>query len=73
VWGCYAARVYLQAQRTGHQVHDRRAFEDAVALDGMRRLSEQALGWLTGFVLSEERLAEALADGKLHPMVERRQ
>ncbi len=72
VWGLYAARSYELAQRTGHQVHDRRAFEDAVALDGLRRLSDLAERWLTDFVLTPERLAESLVDGHVSRYVERR-
>ena len=73
VWGLYASRTYDLAQRTGHQVHDRRAFEDAVALDGLRRLSELAERWLAMFVLSPERLAESLVDGHVSRYVERRE
>jgi len=65
-WGLYAAAVYEVAQRKGHRVFDRRGFEDSVAVDGMRRLSEQAETWTAMFPeLTPRRLAEALVDG--HP------
>ena len=71
-WGILAARSYELAQRKGHQVHDRRAFEDAVALDGMRRLYELAEHWMATFHLTPERLAECLVDGSVSRYVERR-
>lgn len=64
-WGWYAARTYEQAQRQGHQVHDRKAFEEAVAADGMRRLSDQAEKWWQTYELTPVRLAECLIDGQV--------
>jgi len=62
-WGLYAALSYELAQRSGHRVYDRRAFEDAVAVDGIRRLSELAERWWATWDLREDRLAAALVDG----------
>ena len=62
LWGIYARRVYEREQRAGRTVHDQRAFEDAVAVDGMRRLAALADRWWTVFVLSPTRLAECLID-----------
>lgn len=64
VWGCYARRTWMVAQRNGHQVYDQRAFEDACALDAIRRLADQAAMWWAMFEgLTPERLAECLVDG----------
>ena len=71
-WGVYARRSYELAQRRGHPVYDRQAFEDAVATDGMRRLYELAEHWMTTFHLTPERLAECLVDGSVSRCVERR-
>jgi hypothetical protein len=71
-WGAYAACVYEVEQRKGRRIHDRRRFEDAVAADGMRRLSEQAELWHAMFVVTPRRLAEALADGHPPRYAERR-
>lgn len=72
-WGVYARRTYELAQRRGHQVYDRRAFEDAVAADGMRRLSDLAARWASLFVLTPERLAECLVDGEAPRYCQRRE
>jgi hypothetical protein len=62
VWGWYAARVVEQLERQGLPVVHRRAFEDAVAADGLRRLREQAERWWSMFDVTPARLAEALVD-----------
>ena len=71
-WGVFAARLYDQAQRTGHQVYNRRAFEDACALDGMRRLEAQARLWASMFEHTPHQLAEWLADGRVSVYAMRR-
>lgn len=72
-WGHYAAFTYQQAQRAGHKVYNRERFEETVALDGIRRLSELAARWWAMFVLDERRLAQALVDGQPPRYVQRRQ
>ena len=62
MWGHYAAAVYELEQRKGVKVHDRRGFEEAVAVDGMRRKSDLASRWWEMFVVDERRLAEWLVD-----------
>lgn len=62
-WGYVAARVYEVEQRKGRRVYDRRRFEDAVAVDAIRRYSDLAEHWLRLFDVTPARLAEALVDG----------
>ncbi len=62
LWGVYARRVYQRECRR-RRIYDQRAFEDAVAADGMRRLSVVAERWWAMFVVDERRLAECLIDG----------
>ena len=71
-WGLYARRVYELNQRKGVKVYDRKGFEESVAADGIRRLSEQAQSWWTMFLTDERRLAEWLVDGKPSVYAERR-
>ena len=71
-WGIYATRVWELEQRKGHQIHDRNRCEEAVACDGIRRLTDQAVDWWTQFDLTPYRLAEALVDGKPPRYAERR-
>lgn len=72
VWSYYALRIYELEQRKGVKVHDRKAFEEAVAVDGIRRLSDQAKKWDGMFVADDRRLAEWLVDGKPSPYAMRR-
>lgn len=72
LWGIYARRVYEHEQRKGRVIHDQQAFEDAVALDGMRRLDREAERLWAMFVLSPVRLAECLIDGNPPRYAERR-
>lgn len=65
VWGFYAARVYDLEQRNGHRIHDRKRFEETVAVDGIRRLSELANRWWQEWDLTPARLAECLIDGNV--------
>lgn len=71
-WGWYAKTVYDLEQTKGRRVLDRRGFEDAVAVDGIRRLGEVAELWDAMFVVSPRRLAAALVDGVAPRYVERR-
>jgi len=71
-WGYYAAAVYELEQRKGVRVFDRVRFEESVAVDGLRRLSEQAERWWRLFVTDERRLAEWLVDGRPSRYAERR-
>lgn len=72
-WGYYARFAWERQQRTGPRVYDRKAFEESVAVDGMRRLSEQAERWLAMFDVDERRLAAALVDGHAPRYVQRRE
>jgi len=71
-WGHYARTVYELEQRKGVKVYDRRRFEDSVAVDGMRRLTEQAERWLREFDVDERWLAQWLADGSPSRYAKRR-
>ena len=71
-WAFYAAAVYDLHQRKGPKVYDRERFEESVAADGIRRLSDQAERWHRLFKTDERRLAEWLVDGKPSRYAERR-
>ena len=71
-WGLYAQRLYEREQVKGYPVYHRRQFEEAVAADGIRRLSDQAARWWEMFVTDERRLAEWLVDGRVSSYAERR-
>lgn len=71
-WGHYARRVYELEQRKGTRVYDRARFEESVAVDGLRRLGEQAERWWRLFRVDERRLAEWLVDGRPSVYAERR-
>lgn len=72
-WGWYAYYLWEIHQRKGLRVYDRRAFEEAVAADGIRRLSTRAAELFACFQLDPRRLAQALVDGKAPLYVERRE
>lgn len=71
-WGLYARRSYQLAQRKGLRVFDQQAFEDACAVDGIRRLTDLAEKWCEWWVLTPERLAECLIDMRAPSYAQRR-
>lgn len=62
-WGWYAALLLDIEERKGVKVRDVRQWSDAVAVDGIRRLSDQAEKWNQMFDVGPRELAAALVDG----------
>lgn len=72
VWGWYAELQLQLAEHQGHRIHNRQAFLDATACDGIRRLHTLANRWWSMFDLTPKRLAECLIDGHAPRYAQRR-